>query len=85
MCRQKGKFWNQILIMFYLKVYYLPCLKNLVTREKNESLAAKEKRLAKQRLYGKNVFPQARVKTLAKQRSNKQNESSEAREKRLTK
>ncbi len=39
MCRLKGKFWNQMLIMFYLKVFYLPCLKNLVTKtEKNNQV-----------------------------------------------
>ena len=32
MSQLKVKFWNQMLIMFYLKVFYLPCLKNLVTR-----------------------------------------------------
>ena len=32
MSRLKGKFWNQMLIIFYLKVFYLPCLKNLVTK-----------------------------------------------------
>ena len=30
--RLKSKFWNQMLIMFYLKVFYLPCLKNLVCK-----------------------------------------------------
>ena len=30
----KGKFWNQMLIIFYLKVLYLPCLKNLVKQKK---------------------------------------------------
>ena len=32
MSRLKGKFWNQMLMIFYLKVFYLPCLKNLVTK-----------------------------------------------------
>ncbi len=32
MSQLKGKFWNQMLIMFYLKVFYLPCLKNLVSK-----------------------------------------------------
>ena len=32
MSRLKGKFWNQLLMMFCLKVFYLPCLKNLVTK-----------------------------------------------------
>ena len=39
MFQLKGKFWNQILIMFYLKVFYLPCLKNLVKQtEKNNEV-----------------------------------------------
>ncbi len=37
--RLKGKFWNQMLIMFFLKVFFLPCLKNLVTKtEKNNEI-----------------------------------------------
>ena len=37
--RLKGKFWNQMLIMFYLKIFYLPCLKNLVTKtERNNEV-----------------------------------------------
>jgi hypothetical protein len=34
MSRLKGKFefWNQVLMMFCLRVFYLPCLKNLVTK-----------------------------------------------------
>jgi hypothetical protein len=28
----KGTFWNQMLMMLYLKVFYLPCIKNLVTK-----------------------------------------------------
>ena len=39
MFQLKGKFWNQMLIMFYLKVFYLPCLKNLVKQtEKNNEV-----------------------------------------------
>jgi hypothetical protein len=32
MSRLKGKFWNQMLMMFCLRVFYLPCLKNLMTK-----------------------------------------------------
>jgi hypothetical protein len=32
MSRLKGAFWNQMFMMFCLKVFYLPCLKNLVTK-----------------------------------------------------
>jgi hypothetical protein len=28
----KGKFWNQMLMVFYLNAFCLPCLKSLVTR-----------------------------------------------------
>jgi hypothetical protein len=39
MSRLKGKCWNQMLMMFYLKVFYLPCLKNLVTKiERNNEV-----------------------------------------------
>ena len=34
--RLKGKFWNQMLMIFYLKVFYLPCLKNLVPKVKKK-------------------------------------------------
>jgi hypothetical protein len=34
MFQLKDKFWNQMLMMFYLKVFYLPCLKNLVKQKK---------------------------------------------------
>ncbi len=33
----KDKFWNQMLIMFYLKVFYLPCLKNLVIKAEKDN------------------------------------------------
>jgi hypothetical protein len=34
-----SQFWNQMLIIFYLNVFYLPCLKNLVTKiEKNNEV-----------------------------------------------
>jgi hypothetical protein len=32
MNQMKGKFWNHMLVMFYLEIFYLPCLKNLVIR-----------------------------------------------------
>jgi hypothetical protein len=39
MTKLKGKFWNQMLMMFYLKVFYLPCLKNLMTKtERNNEV-----------------------------------------------
>ena len=38
--RLKGKFWNQLLIMFYLKVFYLPYLKVLITKTRNNELCA---------------------------------------------
>ena len=28
--RLQGKFWNHMLVMFYLNVFYLPCLKRLI-------------------------------------------------------
>ena len=31
--RLKSKFWNQMLLFFYLKVFYLPCLKHLILRK----------------------------------------------------
>lgn len=40
LCRLKGKFWNHLLIMFYLKVFYLPCLKFLITKTQNNELCA---------------------------------------------
>ena len=33
----KGKFWNQMLMMFYSTVFYLPYLKNLVTKNEQNS------------------------------------------------
>ena len=34
----RSQFWNQMLIMFYLSVFYQPCLKNLTKTEKNHEV-----------------------------------------------
>jgi hypothetical protein len=33
----KAIFWNHMLVMFYLEIFYLPCLKNLVTKIQNNN------------------------------------------------
>ena len=32
----KGILWNQILIMFYLNIFYIPCLKSQLNKEKSK-------------------------------------------------
>ena len=37
--RLQGKFWNQMLMMFYLNAFYLPCLKRLIHKyERNHEV-----------------------------------------------